>query len=382
MPTFSNIDLEESATVTARVGAVTIDRGGVLEQQEILHVGDPDSSSALAAVTNTAPDSTRYGVNVRIVSGPSSAADLALTVSSLAGAIASVSSLSTGSVRVTQSSAVDLTVTVAGYSTTVNVSSLAGTVLVAPNSTTAPAANDTGVIVRQVGYSTIVTVSGYSTITTISTGNIGVSSLSTGSVRVNQSSAADLNVTVAGYSTITTVSTGSVRVHQSTAADLNVTVAGYSTIVTISTGNIGVSSLSTGSIQVSAFAAGLVSSGWPEAGTPALLTEAAPIQTTFVNGQVSSARSTIVAAISTSKICVTAFTLSLPMPSSQTIQFVSGGSTLWQAYFHSTAASAGVSGAVTAPQYLFRTASNASLEIFSSGASASSGFYSVTYYEG
>lgn len=48
--------------------------------------------------------------------------------------------------------------------------------------------------------------------------------VSTGSVRVHQSTAADLNVTVAGYSTITSVSTGSVRVHQSTAADLAATV--------------------------------------------------------------------------------------------------------------------------------------------------------------
>lgn len=73
-----------------------------------------------------------------------------------------------------------------------------------------------------------VTVAGYSTIATVSTG----------SVRVHQSTAADLNVTVAGYSTITSVSTGSVRVHQSTAADLNVTVAGYSTIATVSTGSV------------------------------------------------------------------------------------------------------------------------------------------------
>ena len=69
-----------------------------------------------------------------------------------------------------------------------------------------------------------VTVAGYSTIATVSTG----------SVRVHQSTAADLNVTVAGYSTIVSVSTGSVRVHQSTAADLNVTVAGYSTTVQVS----------------------------------------------------------------------------------------------------------------------------------------------------
>ena len=62
----------------------------------------------------------------------------------------------------------------------------------------------------------------------------GSVAVSTGSLRVHQSTAADLNVTVAGYSTVMSVSTGSVRVHQSTAADLNVTVAGYSTTVNVS----------------------------------------------------------------------------------------------------------------------------------------------------
>ena len=51
-------------------------------------------------------------------------------------------------------------------------------------------------------------------------GGSTIMTISTGSVRVHQSSAADLNVTVAGYSTVASVSTGSVRVHQSTAADL------------------------------------------------------------------------------------------------------------------------------------------------------------------
>jgi autonomous glycyl radical cofactor GrcA len=106
-----------------------------------------------------------------------------------------------------------------------------------------PASTEWALAVRQVGLSTQalrvaqssaadlnVTVAGYvAPSTTVS--------VSTGSVRVHQSSAADLNVTVAGYvapSTTVTVSTGSVRVHQSSAADLNVTVAGYSTTVNVS----------------------------------------------------------------------------------------------------------------------------------------------------
>lgn len=78
MPTFNNIDGEESATVTFRVGTVQIARGTTNEEQEILILGDPDTSNALTAVTNAAPASTRWGANVRIVSGPSSVADFAV----------------------------------------------------------------------------------------------------------------------------------------------------------------------------------------------------------------------------------------------------------------------------------------------------------------
>lgn len=150
MPTFDNVGLQEPSTVTAVVATVSIARGSTTEQQEIQCLGDPETSNAIARVLNAAPASTTWGLAVRDV-------DPITTL------------------RVTQSTAADLNVTVAGY--------------VAP--------------------STIVTVS-------------------TGSLRVQQSSAADLNVTVAGYvapSTTMAVSTGSVRVHQSTAADLQATVA-------------------------------------------------------------------------------------------------------------------------------------------------------------
>ena len=78
MPTFANIDGEEPSTVTFRVGTVQIARGSTDEQQEILCLGDPDTSNAIAAITNAAPASTRWGLNVRIAGGPSSVADLAV----------------------------------------------------------------------------------------------------------------------------------------------------------------------------------------------------------------------------------------------------------------------------------------------------------------
>lgn len=201
--TYNNIAGAEPSTVTFRVGTVTISRGSTAEHQEILVLGDPISSLAQARVLAAAPASTDWGVVVRqegyvapsttvaVSTGSmrvhqSTAADLLATVSPAAGSTWAVRPLqsSQADLRATvyQSTAADLNVTVAGYSTVVNVS--------------------------------------------------------TGSVRVHQSTAADLNVTVAGYSTVVSVSTGSVRVHQSSAADLNVTVAGYSTVVSVSTGSV------------------------------------------------------------------------------------------------------------------------------------------------
>ena len=78
MAVFGNIDGEESATVTFRVAAVSIDRGSTSELQEILVVGDPDTSNAITRVTQAAPASTNAGMNVRIVSGPSSLADFSV----------------------------------------------------------------------------------------------------------------------------------------------------------------------------------------------------------------------------------------------------------------------------------------------------------------
>lgn len=175
MANFSNIGLQEPSTITNRVAAVTISRGSTAEQQEIMVLGDAESSNGLARILNVAPVSSDWGLVVRPV----------------------------------------------GASTTVNVSSVAGVVNVAQNSTVWATQS------AQAGAWTV-SVSGYST-------TANVSSVA-GKVQVVNSSAADLNVTVAGYSTTVNISSlaGKVQVVNSSAADLNVTVAGYSTIAAIS----------------------------------------------------------------------------------------------------------------------------------------------------
>ncbi len=75
MTTFDNIGLAEPSTITKVVASVVIARGSTNEHQEILCIGDPQSSLGVAAVLGAAPASTVLGLAVRIVSGPSSAGD-------------------------------------------------------------------------------------------------------------------------------------------------------------------------------------------------------------------------------------------------------------------------------------------------------------------
>lgn len=254
MATFSNIDGEESATVTFRVAAVALDRGGTVELQEILVLGDPESTASIARVSSLAPKSTDAALAVRIAGGPSSVADLSVRP------IAPSTYGDGGLYRVAQSSAGDLNVTVAGYSTTVNISSLAGPVIVRSSKADAlgtvyqSSAADLNVTVA--GYSTIAAVSsvgGIVAITPASSGATGffATRMGDGSTFITDSTDRSLRVSVVAgtISVSTTVNISSLagpvicrsskadflaNVYQSTAADLNVTVAGYSTTVNIS----------------------------------------------------------------------------------------------------------------------------------------------------
>src|SRR5581483_2769786 len=76
--TFGNIAGEESSTITFKVGTVVIPRGSTNEQQEILVIGDPQTSNGLAVVKAAAPASTEFALVVRLAGGPSSVADCAI----------------------------------------------------------------------------------------------------------------------------------------------------------------------------------------------------------------------------------------------------------------------------------------------------------------
>ena len=294
MATFSNIAGQEPSTVSFRAATVEITRGATVEDQEIICLGDPDTSNAIAAILAGTPGSTAWGLAVREV-----APTTIVQVSSVGGAVVARSSAANFLASVYQSSAADLNVTVAGYSTTVQVSSLGGVVTASPVSssgvsmstdttpastkqglivrqvgftidssgalqvntgqggssqvsisqvsTAAPASNDTGVVVRQVGYSTTVNVSSLAGKVLVDQNSTvwPVQIPSSQSVQVKNSTIGDLLASVQQNSTAWVTQTrlfdsSQVAINASTAAPatgdngLIVRQVGYSTVIAIS----------------------------------------------------------------------------------------------------------------------------------------------------
>jgi hypothetical protein len=178
---FSNIAGAEPSTVTFRVGTVVIDRGSTTEHQEILVLGDPNTSNAQAAVLNTAPASTAWGVIARIAGDvravpPSTAADNPVvasqtgtwTVNLGAQVLSSATPAGNSSAVVVRvaggpSSAVDLVMrpvfsstgtdnpVSAAQASTVWAVQAAPINIATPVSSAAPASGSSAVVVRQVG---------------------------------------------------------------------------------------------------------------------------------------------------------------------------------------------------------------------------------------
>lgn len=67
MATFSRIGGAEPSTITFKAATVTQTRNSSVMHQEIISLGDPDSSNAIAAVLNTTPASTAWGIVTRPV---------------------------------------------------------------------------------------------------------------------------------------------------------------------------------------------------------------------------------------------------------------------------------------------------------------------------
>jgi hypothetical protein len=165
MATHDDIGLSQPAasTITKRLDAVSLDANSTTVLREVMVVGSPETTNALAQVLGAAPASTDWGLVTRVV-GYSTVVSVAampagssgVTVNAITGPV-STAAPATGDTGVI--------VRQVGYSTVVSVAALpAGSTSVTvaaitgPVSTAAPATSDTGVVVRQVGYSTVVSV--------------------------------------------------------------------------------------------------------------------------------------------------------------------------------------------------------------------------------
>jgi hypothetical protein len=267
---------------------VTIRQSTYTDLQTLSRVADRDQSTQVAGVTNTTPASTAYALVVREAGSINFATDSISIVGAVASNLATVYQSTVGALRaaVYQSTAADLNVTVSGYSTTVNVSSVSGAVNMRSSAANAlvtvyqstftdlncrvnapSTANSSNYLpVRITDGSSYITpgleYTDGSTASSLAGPSLLYNNSSNNTMRmvgtaqplpaqIRTSSGADMsdstetalrvNVVAgaAGGSTLITVrqsTVGDLRaaVYQSTAADLNVTVAGYSTTVNVS----------------------------------------------------------------------------------------------------------------------------------------------------
>lgn len=210
MATFNHISGQEPSTVSFKLATVTQTRNSSVMHQELMVISDPDSSLANAAVLNTDPASTAWGLVVRDARYS--------TIVSVAALPANTSNVS--------------------------ITSFAAALI----SSGVPAAGSSGLVVQQVGYvapsttvtvaampanSSLVQISAFSAALISSAAPAGNSSALLVRVVGGASSAADFKVTA------TPVSTGWVKqagfsVDSSNYLNVNASFTG-STIVTVST---------------------------------------------------------------------------------------------------------------------------------------------------
>lgn len=266
MATHDDIGLSQPAasTITKKLDAISLDANSTTVLREVMVLGSPETTNALAQVMAGAPASTDWGLVTRVVGYSTVVSVAAVPANSSQVEVRAI----TGPVSTAAPASGDTGVIVrqVGYSTVVSIAAITG-----PVSTAAPATSDTGVIVRQVGYSTVVTVaavpanSSLVSVTQIAAGLLSSAAAAGNSsallVRVvgGASSAADFvsNVSsVAGVVSVAPNSTGWVK-----NAGLSVDSSNY----------LNVNASFTGSTTVSVAALPLLSSAAPAGNSSALL---------------------------------------------------------------------------------------------------------------
>lgn len=337
MATFSNIDGEESATVTFTVAAVSLTRNSSAELQEILCIGDPDVSTNIARVNSSHPDSTEAGLVVRQVGFSTTH-----NVSSVGGAV------------IVRSSAADFAATVSG-----NVGQ-ASTVWAVQVDGRVRAQNST------IG-DLLASVQQNSTVWAVQVD---------GRVRAQNSTIGDLLASVQQNSTVWAVQVdGRVRAQNSTIGDLLASVQQNSTVWQTQA-----------AVRTSSGAGVEGSTGVPERG--ALGLNVRPIVPLLHSAFASTAGATSTNTVLVSSqagihYCVYAFSITSTVAAASTISFRSSLANVnWPLRLGSQ--SSGVTGAnlaVTPPAYLFRTSSAGNALTFHVPSSGAEYDVVVSYFE-
>lgn len=320
MATFNHISGAEPSTITFKLATVTQTRNSSAMHQEILTIGDPDSSLALAAVLNAVPASTAWGVVVRQVGNSS----------------------------------------IQGNSTVFQGTS---PWVIAGNSTVAPLAGSTWATRPVQSSQADLRMTAY------------------------QSTAADLNVTIAGNSTVVqgttpwTIAGNSTVIVQSGNSSVIVTSGNSSVIVT--SGNLtstcvqGTSPWVVAEIMQSSVAPSSNSSG-------VIVRQVIDALTTFASTTaLASTVLSVVSSVANIRAYVTAFTLtSTNQTAAQWGFYSSNGTLLWPMIVAAlSSAVAGMNLAVAPPGYLFRTAASDALNFKTNGATVAGVQLGVSYFQ-
>lgn len=362
MATFNHISGQEPSTVSFKVATITQTRNSSVMHQEILSIGDPDSSAAIAAVVNQAPGSTAWALAVREVT-PTSIVTIAALPPTLLSTSVSAANSTAFHVRVVggASSAADFPVAISGNSTAIqgtNPWTIAGNSTVVQGTSPWTIAGTSTVVVASGNSSVIVTSGNSSVIVTSGNSSVTISAVAAGAGRLNiGSTAADNAVLISGNSTVVVASGNSSVII--TSGNSSVTI----TAIAAGAGRINIGSTAADNAVALADGAGNAlesSTSAPSTGARGLLVR--PIlggSTTYSASTTGQSTATVlVSSAAASRAFVYAYSITSTLAGPVTWAIYSGansgGTRLWGGVLAAvSSAISGVNLAVSPPAYLF-----------------------------
>lgn len=347
--------------------------------------------SSVGGMVHTLPNSTLWASSAGFHFDSSGAMLVSGASASTVVTIAQLLDSSGGSVTAADSANQSIRVSVvSGGSTIVSIAALPAGML----SSAAPAATDTGLFVRMIGYSTIVSVAAMPANSSV----VAVASFAAGLISSGTPAAGSSGLIVqqVGYvapSTTVTIAAGnssvtvaafaagliSTAAPATTSSGLNVWPIGYSTIVTVAA-----FPANSSKVEITTLPAGLLSTVAPASNSSGLIVRQVITGPATYASASAFATSTLVAINSTvtgQKCKVFAYSFTSTDLTASDLAFYKGSSLVWPVVLQ--AASSLITGAnlaVSPPAYLFATAAGSSMTLRISGSSRAGWRVGVAYF--